>query len=303
MLGAGGTPAERRRQLRHALASGRLLRFPGALNALSALLVEQAGFEGVYVSGAVVSASLGLPDVGLTSVSEVATFARQVAGVTTLPCLVDADTGFGEPINVARTIQQLEDAGAAGCHLEDQVMPKRCGHLDGKAIVPVAEMRQRLAAALAGRRDPGFLVCARTDARSVEGLDAALDRARAYVDAGAEMLFAEAVESPAEIEAFRRAVEVPLLVNMTEFGRSPLLSTTTLASLGVSVVLYPVTLLRLAMGAVEAGLARMAAEGTQAAVVEQMQSRARLYEVLDYRAYGALDEAVANFDTPTGAGH
>ncbi len=303
MLGAGGTPAERRRQLRHALASGRLLRFPGALNALSALLVEQAGFEGVYVSGAVVSASLGLPDVGLTSVSEVATFARQVAGVTTLPCLVDADTGFGEPINVARTIQQLEDAGAAGCHLEDQVMPKRCGHLDGKAIVPVDEMRQRLAAALAGRRDQGFLVCARTDARSVEGLDAALDRARAYVDAGAEMLFAEAVESPAEIEAFRRAMEVPLLVNMTEFGRSPLLSTTTLASLGVSVVLYPVTLLRLAMGAVEAGLARMAAEGTQAAVVEQMQSRARLYEVLDYRAYGALDEAVANFDTPTGAGH
>lgn len=300
MLGAPGSAADRRRALREGLSSGRLLRFPGAFNALSALLVERAGFEGVYVSGAVVSAGLGLPDIGLTSVSEVAGVARQVAGACTLPCLVDADTGFGEPMNVARTVQQLEDAGAAGCHLEDQVMPKRCGHLEGKSLVPVAEMRRRLAAALAGRRDDGFVVCARTDARSVEGLSAAVDRARAYVDAGAEMVFAEAVESAAEIEAFRRAIEVPLLVNMTEFGRSPLLPAATLAALGVNVVLYPVTLLRLAMGAVEDGLARIAAEGTQAALLDRMQTRSRLYEVLDYRSYNVFDETVFRFDVPTG---
>lgn len=302
MLGAAGSPTERRRHLAASLSEGRLLRFVGAINPLSALLVAKAGFEGVYVSGAVVAAGLGLPDIGLTSSTEVAGFTRQVAAVTSLPCLVDADTGFGEPMNAARTIQQLEDAGAAGCHLEDQVLPKRCGHLEGKVLVPVAEMGRRLAATLRARRDPGFLVCARTDARTVEGLGPALERARAYVDAGAEMIFAEAVESEAEIEAFRRAVGVPLLVNMTEFGRSPLLGTEALASLGVNVVLYPVTLLRLAMGAIEDGLARLAAEGTQASMVTSMQTRARLYEVLDYAGYNVFDEALFNFDMPTGGG-
>ncbi len=302
MLGAECSAVDRRHRLAAALASGRLLRFPGALNALSALLVERAGFEGVYVSGAVVSASLGLPDIGLTTSSEVAAFTRQVSSVSRLPCLVDADTGFGEPMNVARTVQLLEEAGAAGCHLEDQVLPKRCGHLSGKSLVPVVDMGRRLAAARAARRDERFLLCARTDARSVEGLEAALDRARAYVDAGAEMIFAEAVESAAEIEAFRRAVAVPLLVNMTEFGRSPLLDATALASLGVNVVLYPVTLLRLAMGAIEQGLARLAAEGTQAGLVPAMQTRARLYEVVDYAAYNVFDDALFNFDMPTGGG-
>lgn len=302
MLGASGSPGERRSELAGLLSAGGLLRFVGAVSPLSALLVAGAGFEGVYVSGAVVAAGLGLPDIGLTTSTEVAGFTRQVTAVAPLPCLVDADTGFGEPVSTARTVQQLEDAGAAGCHLEDQVLLKRCGHLEGKTLVPVAEMGRRLAAALRARRDPGFLVCARTDARTVEGLQPALERARAYVDGGAEMIFAEAVESAAEIEAFRRAVEVPLLVNMTEFGRSPLLGASTLASLGVNVVLYPVTLLRLAMGAVEAGLARLAAEGTQAGLVDSMQTRARLYEVLDYASYDVFDEALCNFEMPTGGG-
>lgn len=300
MLAGRTSPNARRRALRAGLSSGRLLRFPGAFNALSALLVERAGFEGVYVSGAVVSAGLGLPDVGLTTASEVAGFAREAGRVVDLPSLVDADTGFGEAMNAARTVQLLEEAGASGCHLEDQVMPKRCGHLEGKAVVPVPVMRQRLAAALGARRDPDFVVCARTDARAVEGLGAAIDRAKAYADAGAEVIFAEAVEGPGEIEAYRRAVEVPILVNMTEFGRSPLLSTDQLASLGVNVVIYPVTLLRLAMGAVEAGLAELASAGSQAGLVGSMQTRARLYEVLDYRSYNVFDEQLFNFETPTG---
>jgi methylisocitrate lyase len=302
MLEAASSVAERRRALRAGLASGRLLRFPGSFNALSALLIERLGFDGVYVSGAVVSASLGLPDVGLVSMSEVASFAQAVARVTSLPCLVDADTGFGEAMNVARTVQQLEDVGAAGCHIEDQVMPKRCGHLEGKILVEVAEMQRRLAAALRARRDPDFVVCARTDARGVEGLEAAIERSKAYVDAGADMIFAEAIESPFELEAFRSALEVPILANMTEFGRSPLLDAHTLESLGVNVVIYPVTLLRLAMGAAEAGLRRLLAEGSQAGLLDAMQTRADLYDLLDYRSYTVFDSAVFNFETPGGKG-
>lgn len=295
MLETTATAHERRLALRKGLSSGRLLRFPGAFNALSALLIEQASFEGVYVSGAVVAASLGLPDIGLTSVSEVATFGAEVARVTSLPTLADADTGFGEPMNVARTVQLLEDAGLSGCHIEDQLMPKRCGHLDGKTLVGRDEMLRRIQAAGAGRRDPAFLICARTDARSVEGLEPAIERARAYADAGADMIFPEALESESEYAAFRRGVEVPILANMTEFGKTPLLSDKVLASLGVNLVIYPVTLLRLAMGAVEEGLGRIAAEGGQASLVARMQTRARLYEVLDYRDYAELDKGIYDF--------
>ncbi|CAO5162186.1 2-methylisocitrate lyase [Frankia sp. AiPs1] len=290
------TPAhERRVALREALRSGRLLRFPGAFNPLSAVLITELGFDGVYVSGAVLAADLALPDIGLTTLTEVATRAGQIARVTDLPTIVDADTGFGEPMNVARTIQILEDAGLAGCHLEDQVNPKRCGHLDGKAVVPVEEMVRRLRAAVAARRDENFLLCARTDARAIEGLAGAIARARAYVDAGADMIFPEAMADAAEFEAFRKALDVPILANMTEFGKSELFTAQTLESVGVNLVIYPVTLLRIAMGAVEDGLRRIASEGTQAGLVEGMQTRSRLYELLDYSAYNSFDTSIFNF--------
>jgi methylisocitrate lyase len=293
---ASRTPAEKRAALRAGLASGRLLRMPGAFSPLVARLVEELGFDGAYVSGAVVAADLGLPDVGLTTMTEVGQRARQIASATSLPVLADADTGFGEPLNAARTVAELDDLGLAGCHLEDQVNPKRCGHLDGKEVVATAEMVRRLQAAVAARRDPAFLVVARSDARAVEGLDAMLERARAYVDAGAEMLFPEALADEREFEAVRRAVDVPLLANMTEFGRTRLLDATTLADLGVNLVIYPVTGLRLAMAAVEDGLRRLRDDGTQAGLVDRMQTRARLYELLGYGDYGAFDRRVYDFE-------
>ncbi len=213
---------------------------------------------------------------------------------------MDADTGFGEPLNVARTIQTLEGKGISGCHLEDQVNPKRCGHLDGKALVSTEEMVQRIAAAVAARSDPNFVICARTDARGVEGLSAAIDRANAYVAAGADLVFPEALADPDEFGVFRRAVDAPLLANMTEFGKSQLLDTDTLASIGFNVVIYPVTLLRLAMGAIEEGLRVIARTGTQRELVPAMQTRARLYELLRYRAYTAFDSQIFAFDIPTG---
>ena len=288
-------PAEKRAALRAGLASGRLLRMPGAFSPLVARLVEELGFDGAYVSGAVVAADLGLPDVGLTTMTEVASRARQIASATSLPVLADADTGFGEPLNAARAVAELDDLGLAGCHLEDQVNPKRCGHLDGKEVVPTADMVRRIRAAVAARRDPGFLVVARSDARAVEGLEAMLDRARAYVDAGAEMLFPEALADEREFEAVRRAVEVPLLANMTEFGKTRLLDARTLADLGVNLVIYPVTGLRLALAAVEDGLRRLRDDGTQAGLVDRMQTRARLYELLAYGDYTAFDRDVYDF--------
>jgi methylisocitrate lyase len=295
MLHARRSVSDRRADFRAGLASGRLLRFPGAISPLTARLIEQHKFEGVYVSGAVLAADLALPDIGLTTLSEVTARSQQIARVTDLPTMVDADTGFGEPMNVGRTVQMLEDAGVAGCHIEDQVMPKRCGHLDGKSVVPRTEMVRRIAAAVAARRDPAFVICARTDARAPEGLAAAIERARAYVDAGADMIFPEAMAGAAELEAVRAAVGVPLLANMTEFGKSDLLGAATLAALGINVVIYPVTLLRIAMGAVETALASIRDAGTQAELVPSMQTRRRLYDVLDYAGYEVFDESVYNF--------
>ncbi|MFI6642937.1 methylisocitrate lyase [Streptomyces sp. NPDC050504] len=294
------TPQERRRALREQLATGRLLRIPGAISPLCARLVQDAGFEAVYLSGAVLAADLGLPDIGLTTSTEIAARAQQTTRVTDLPVLIDADTGFGEPVNTARTVQLLEDAGLAGLHLEDQVNPKRCGHLDGKTIAPREDMVRRVRAAVAARRDPGLLLMARTDARSVEGLDAAIDRAKAYVDAGADAVFPEALTDLSEYEAFRGAVDVPLLANLTEFGRTPLLDTRTLEDLGFDIALYPVTLLRVAMGAVEDGLRTIAAEGTQRSLLPHMQTRSRLYELLGYEEYAVFDSAVFDFTLPPG---
>lgn len=295
------TPAERRRSLREQLASGRLLRMPGAVSPYTAKLIEEHGFEAAYLSGAVLAAELCLPDIGLTTSTEIAARAQQVTRVTDLPVLVDADTGFGAPVNAARTVQLFEDAGLAGMHLEDQTGTKRCGHLDGKTLVTRDEMVQRVRAAVGARRDDGFLLMARTDARSVEGLDAAIDRARAYVDAGADAVFPEALADEAEFAAFRAAVDVPLLANMTEFGKSPLLTTRALADLGYNIALYPVTLFRLANGAVEDGLRTLAAEGTQESLLPRMQTRSRLYEVLGYEEYTAFDSAVYDFTLPPGA--
>ncbi|MFE7095632.1 methylisocitrate lyase [Streptomyces erythrochromogenes] len=300
MLHTHTTAAARRRSFREQLSSGRLLRMPGAINPYSARLVQEAGFDGIYLSGAVLAADLGLPDIGLTTSTEVAARAQQITRTTDLPALVDADTGFGEPLNAARTVQLMEDAGLAGLHLEDQVSPKRCGHLDGKAVIPLDAMVRRVRAAVDARRDPDFLLMARTDARSVEGLESAIDRAKAYVDAGADAIFPEALGSEAEFEAFRKAVGVPLLANMTEFGKGPMLSARALEDLGYNLVIYPVTLFRLAMGAVEDGLRTIAEEGSQESLLPGMQTRSRLYEVLDYGAYSAFDAHVFGFPLPPG---
>ncbi|MER7344900.1 methylisocitrate lyase [Streptomyces aurantiacus] len=300
MLHTRTTPAQRRRTLRQQLASGRLLRMPGAIHPYAAKLIEKHGFEAVYLSGAVLAAELCLPDIGLTTSTEIAARAQQVTRVTDLPVLIDADTGFGAPVNAARTLQLFEDAGLAGMHLEDQIGVKRCGHLDGKTLVARDEMVQRVRAAADARRDDDFLLMARTDARGVEGLDAAIDRAKAYVDAGADAVFPEALADEAEFAAFREALDVPLLANMTEFGKGPLLSTAALENLGYNIALYPVTLFRLANGAVEDGLRTLAAEGTQASLLPRMQTRSRLYEVLGYEEYAAFDSAVFDFTLPPG---
>ena len=296
MLHSATTPAQKRAAFRAGLASGKLLRFPGAFNPLSAMLIERHGFEGVYVSGAVISADLGLPDIGLTTLTEVAGRSAQIARVTSLPALVDADTGFGEPMNVARTVQALEDAGAAGMHVEDQVNPKRCGHLDGKDVVDAGVAVRRIKAAVAARRDPGFVIAARTDAAAVHGLEDAIDRAKAFADAGADLIFPEALGDEAGFERFRAAIDIPILANMTEFGKSKLLDAKTLADLGINMVIYPVTLLRLAMHAAGEGLAALAERGTQEELLDRMQHRRDLYDLLDYQAYNAFDTGIYNFE-------
>jgi methylisocitrate lyase len=295
MLYAQSTPQDKRARFRERLASGELLRFPGAFNPLSARLIEQRGFDGVYVSGAVLSAELGLPDIGLTTLTEVATRTRQIARMTELPTLVDVDTGFGEPMNVARTVQELEDAGAGGIHIEDQVNPKRCGHLDGKEVVDDETAIKRIRAAVDARRDPNLLIMARTDARGVVGLDGAIDRMKALVDAGADAIFPEAMGTLEEFAAVRASVDVPILANMTEFGKSELFTVAQLRDVGVNIVIWPVSLLRLAMGAALRGLDELDAEGSLRGLTGQMQHRADLYELIDYEGYNAFDSGIFNF--------
>ncbi|MCU1446945.1 methylisocitrate lyase [Cryobacterium sp.] len=295
MLYSTLTPAAKREKLRADLAAGSLLRFPGAFNPLSARMIQEKGFEGVYISGAVLAADLGLPDIGLTTLTEVAGRSQQISRMTDLPTLVDADTGFGEPMNVARTVQTLEDAGVAGLHIEDQVNPKRCGHLDGKQVVDTDTALKRIRAAVDARRDPNLLVMARTDIRAVDGLAAAIDRAKALVDAGADAIFPEAMGTLAEFEAIRAAVDVPILANMTEFGKSELFRVEQLADVGVNLVIFPVSLLRLAMGAAEYGLDMILADGSLTGALPRMQTRAELYSLLDYEAYNRFDSGIFNF--------
>ena len=295
MLYATTPAAEKRRLLRERLASGELMRFPGAFNPLSARLIEQKGFDGVYVSGAVLAADLGLPDIGLTTLTEVAGRGQQIARMTELPAIIDADTGFGEPMNVARTIQSLEDAGLAGAHIEDQVNPKRCGHLDGKSVVDEHTATRRIRAAVDARRDPNFLIMARTDIRAAEGPAAAVERAKALVDAGADAIFPEAMRDLAEFEAMASALDVPILANMTEFGKSELFSVDQLRDAGVGIVIWPVSLLRIAMGAAGRALDTLTEEGHLTSRLDEMQHRADLYDLIDYEGYSHFDTNVYTF--------
>lgn len=256
---------------------------PGAFNALTARAIEQAGFEAIYLSGAALANSLvGVPDVGLTTLSEAAYHATRCAAVTSVPIISDADTGFGGPENAARAVMEFERAGLSGLHLEDQEFPKRCGHLSGKRLVAESEFCEKLAAAAAAKRDPDFLLIARTDARGVTSYDDAVARAHAYLRAGADMIFPEALEGRDELARFARDVPALLLANMTEFGRTPYLSVAEFAALGYRIVIFPVTLQRVAMKAVIDALQTLRAEGTQRNLLGRMQTRQELYELLGY---------------------
>jgi len=270
---------------------------PGAFNALTAMQIERAGFDAVYVSGAGIAAARGLPDIGLLSMAEVVADAGTIAQAVAIPALADADTGHGPPLSVMRTVQALEQAGLAGLHLEDQESPKKCGHLPDKRLVSVAEMAQKIGAAVEARRDPDFLIVARTDARAVEGLDGAVKRARAYVDAGADAIFPEALESAEEFKAFAQAlkkdgVTVPLVANMTEFGKTPYLTVKEFEALGYRLVLFPVTALRVAARAIEALLEELKSLGTQQRSLDKMQTRQQLYELLRYAEYEKRDDDI-----------
>ena len=296
MLFPTTTAAEKRKLFREKLKSGKLLQFPGSFSPLVSMLIEKKGFDGVYISGSVLSNDLGYPDIGLTTLSEVAGRGRQIARTTSLPSIIDADTGWGEAMNVTRTIQEFIEMGLSGCHLEDQMNPKRCGHLDNKSIVAPEEMIKKIKAATLGKKlDQNFLLIARTDARASEGLEKAIDRAKAYVDAGAEMIFPEALQDESEFAAMRKAIKVPLLANMTEFGKGKLYSKAELENLGYNLVIYPVTTLRLAMGATSTGLDIIKKTGSQNEALPMMQTRQELYDLTAYEDYNQFDQGIFNF--------
>lgn len=277
-------------RLRASYADG-CIAMPGVFNSLVAMMAERAGFEGMYLSGAALSAASGLPDIGLLSMSEFVDQVRVITAASSLPLLVDADTGFGGPLNAERTVREFERAGAAAIQIEDQQIPKRCGHLSGKSLVSPEEMEQKIRAAVSARLDPEFVIVARTDARGVEGFEAAVGRAHRYLEAGADVIFPEALPSREEFADFRRAIEAPLLANMTEFGRGPLLSVAELNELGYRIALFPVTTFRTAMKAAERALEEIGRSGSQEGILDSMQSRAELYDLLGYEGYEERDEA------------
>ena len=269
-------------QLRQLIAQGPVM-LPGVPNAAVARLVERAGFDAVYISGAgMANATAGVPDIGLLSMTEVVRLAGYIANAVKIPAIVDADTGFGGAENVARTIRELEKADLAGCHIEDQEFPKRCGHLAGKSLVDVDEMAERIKAAVRVRRDQDFFIIARTDARAVEDFGRTVERARSYVEAGADGIFPEALQSSEEFKAFAREVKAPLLANMTEFGKSPLLSFQQLSDFGYRMVIFPMSAFRVSMKASEEFLHDLKKRGTQSGWLDKMQTRKELYELLDY---------------------
>ena len=292
----GNQRASKGKRLRELMSRGTVV-MPGAFNALTALQIERAGFEAVYVTGAGVSAARGIPDIGLLSMTEVVADAGAIAKAVEIPALADADTGYGPPLAVLRSVREFERAGLAGLQLEDQENPKRCGHLPGKRLVSAAEMAQKIGAAVEARSDRDFLIVARTDARAVEGLEAAIRRAQIYVEAGADALFPEALESAEEFRTFaeelsKEGIKVPLIANMTEFGKTPFLSVKEFEELGYRIVLFPVTTLRVAMKAIDAVLAELKATGTQRESVSRMMTRQQLYDLLRYADYEQQDQKV-----------
>ncbi len=287
---------------RAAVDAERPLQIVGTINAFTALLAQEAGFRAIYLSGAgVANASFGLPDLAMTTLNDVCEDIRRITSATELPLLVDADTGWGSAFMIGRTVREMTRAGAAACHLEDQVAVKRCGHRPGKALVDTAEMCDRLKAAVDGRDDDQFVIMARTDAHAVEGQQAALDRAAAYVEAGADMIFAEALTTVEEYRQFTIAIKVPVLANLTEFGKTPLFHVDELAGAGVAMTLYPLSAFRAMSKAALSVYQAIRSDGTQEAVVPAMQTRMELYDVLGYQAYeDKLDELFAEKGLHTG---
>ena len=287
-------PKQKRLDFVKKLKKNKILRVPGAYNPLTAKLIEEIGYDGVYVSGGVMSNDLGYPDIGLTNLNDVSRRSEQIARVTNLPTIVDIDTGFK---SCKKTIQTFEKLGIAAVHLEDQISQKRCGHLDNKELISTKKMSKKILECVKSRKDKNFKIIARSDARNVEGIDKMIDRCKAYIDAGAEIIFPEALKNEKEFDYVRKQLDCYLLANMTEFGKSKLLNFKTLEKIGFNIVIYPVTTQRLAMKNVEFGLRAIFADGHQNNIIDKMQTRKRLYELVDYEKYNSLDERIYNFST------
>ena len=287
-------PEEKREEFDKKLKSKKILRVPGAYNPLTAKVIEEIGYDAVYVSGGVMSNDLGYPDIGLTTLKDVSNRANQIARVTNLPTIVDIDTGFK---SCKETIETFEKFGITGVHIEDQVAQKRCGHLENKELVSKGEMIKKIKECVNSKKDKNFKVIARSDAKSVEGIDKMIDRCKSYVDAGAEIIFPEALHDEKEFEKVRKSLNCYLLANMTEFGKSKLLNYKELENIGYNIVIYPVTTQRLAMKNVEDGLRAIFDDGHQNNIIDKMQTRKRLYDLVEYEKYNSLDEKIYNFST------
>ena len=287
-------PEEKRLDFDEKLKSKRILRIPGAYNPLTAKLIEEIGYDGVYVSGGVMSNDLGYPDIGLTTLKDVSYRSNQIARVTNLPTIVDIDTGFK---SCKKTIETFENFGITAVHIEDQIEQKRCGHLENKELIPKEEMIKKIKECVNSKKDKNFKIVARSDAKGVEGIDKMIDRCKAYVDAGAEIVFPEALHDEKEFEVVRKSLNSYLLANMTEFGKSKLLNFKELENLGYNIVIYPVTTQRLAMKSVEDGLRDIFNNGHQNNIIDKMQTRKRLYDLVEYEKYNSLDEKIYNFST------
>ena len=285
---------EKREDFDKKLLSKKILRVPGAYNPLTAKLIEEIGYDGIYVSGGVMSNDLGYPDIGLTKLKDVSYRANQIARVTNLPTIVDADTGFK---SCEETVNTFEKLGLTGLHIEDQISQKRCGHLDNKELISKEEMVKKIKLSVKSRKDKNFKIFARTDANSVEGIDKTIERAKSYQDAGADIIFPEALKDEKEFEKVRKNLDIYLLANMTEFGKTKILSYKQLENIGYNIVIYPITTQRLAMKSVEDGLRVIFEHGHQNNIIDKMQTRKRLYELVEYEKYNSLDENIYNFST------
>jgi len=288
------TIIQKREDFEKKLSSKKILRIPGAYNPLTAKLIEEIGYDGIYVSGGVMSNDLGYPDIGLTNLKEVSYRANQIARVTNLPTIVDADTGFK---SCEETVNIFEKLGITGIHIEDQISQKRCGHLDNKELISKEEMIKKIKLSINSRKDKNFKIIARTDANSVEGHKNMIERDKAYQDAGADIIFPEALQNEKEFEKVRKNLDIYLLANMTEFGKTKILSYKQLENIGYNIVIYPITTQRLAMKSVEDGLRVIFEHGHQNNIIDKMQTRKRLYELVEYEKYNSLDENIYNFST------